>query len=108
MEDKNRKMQEMQMVEQNLQNLVMQKQAFQFELSETEAALKEVENSEDDVFKVIGQLMIKSDKKRIEKELSDKKRVLELRVDAFDKQEKVLNEKFEKAREEFIKANEKQ
>ena len=108
MEDKNRKMQEMQMVEQNLQNLVMQKQAFQFELSETEVALKEVENSEDDVFKVIGQLMIKSDKKKIEKELSDKKRVLELRVDAFDKQEKVLNEKFEKAREEFIKANEKQ
>ena len=37
------KIQEMQMLEQTLQNLLMQKQAFQMEFTETESALKEVE-----------------------------------------------------------------
>ena len=32
------------------------------ELSETKSAKKEIENAGDDVFKIIGQLMIKSDK----------------------------------------------
>ncbi len=61
MEDNTKKLQEMQMLEQNLQNLLMQKQAFEIELSETIAALKEVESSKEQVFKVIGQLMIQAD-----------------------------------------------
>ncbi len=64
-----KKIQEMQMLEQNLQNLFMQKQAFQMELSETEAALKEIEGAKDEVFKVIGQLMIKTEKAKMSEEL---------------------------------------
>mgnify|MGYP001573733989 CR=1 FL=1 len=39
---KENKMQEVQMLEQNLQNILLQKQAFQIELRETKAALKEL------------------------------------------------------------------
>ena len=41
----NQKIQEMQMLEQNLQNLLLQKQAFQMELSETESALQAIADS---------------------------------------------------------------
>ncbi|MCK4501265.1 prefoldin subunit [Candidatus Babeliales bacterium] len=69
------KIQEMQILEQNLQNLLMQKQAFQMELSETVSALKEIEKSSEDVYKVIGQLMIKVSKDKIKEELNNQKMI---------------------------------
>jgi len=97
------KIQEIQILEHNLQNLILQKQAFQMELTETTSALAEIEKSGDEVFKIIGQLMIKTDKKEIEKELQDKKKILELRVKTFEKQENSLMERLEKMKEEFSK-----
>jgi len=43
-----RDIQEIHLLEQTLQNLLLQKQAFQMELSETEAALEEIEKSGDE------------------------------------------------------------
>jgi len=100
----NNKIQEMQFLEQNFQNLILQKQTFQMELSETNSALKEIEKSGEDVFKIIGQLMIKADKSNIKKELEDKKKVLDLRVKAIGKQEASLAAQLEKLREEVIKS----
>jgi len=102
MENDNQKIQEMQMLEQNLQNLLMQKQAFHMELSETATALVEVEKATDDVFKIVGQLMIKSDKKKVIEDLENKKKLLELRVETMDKQEKNLNEQAESLRDELM------
>lgn len=99
-----KKLQEMQFLEQNLQNLIFQKQAFQMELAETTAALTEIEKTKEDVFKVIGQLMIKTEKSKIKKELEDKKRVLDLRIKAIEKQESSLAEQLEKLREEVVKS----
>lgn len=99
------KIQEMQFLEQNLQNLLLQKQAFQMELAETNAALKEIKNAGDEVFKIVGQLMIKSDKKETEKELEKKKELLDLRTKTIEKQETSLTEKVEKLRQEFLKAS---
>ena len=96
------KIQEMQILEQNLQNLFLQKQSFQIESSETLSALKEIKNSEDEIFKIVGQLMIKSDKAKVEEELSNKEKFLEIRMKSIDKQENSLTEKLEKIREEII------
>ena len=95
---------EMQFLEQNLQNLLYQKQAFQIELSETDSALKEIENSSDEVFKVIGGIMIRAEKSKIEAELLDKKKAMELRIKAIDRQENLLSEKLQKVREEILKS----
>ncbi len=103
MENKDKKIQEMQILEQNLQNLLLQKQAFQMELSETQSALKEIENSGEEVFKIIGQLMIKTDKSKIKQELSNKEKILNLRTKAIEKQENSLTEQSDKLREEVIK-----
>ena len=102
MENKERKIQEIQILEQNLQNLLLQKQAFSMELSETIAAKREIEKAGDEVFKIIGQLMIKSDKVKIKEELSNKERLLELRVKSLEKQEILLTEKIDSLRKEFF------
>ena len=83
----NQKIQEIQILEQNIQNLLLQKQAFDMELSESRAALKEIENAKDDVFKLIGQLMIKSDKNKVKEELLNKEKILNLRLSTIGKQE---------------------
>jgi len=97
------KIQEMQILDQNVQNLFLQKQSFQIEISETQLALKEIENSGDEIFKMVGQLMIRSDKARVKEELLNKERFLDIRIKSIEKQENFLTEKLEKLREEIIK-----
>ena len=89
-------------MEQNLQNLLLQKQAFQMELSETKAARREIEKAGDDVFKIIGQLMIKSDKSQVKDELSNKEKLLELRLKSIEKQEIGLIEKIDSLRKDVL------
>ena len=98
----NEKIQEIQILEQNLQNLFLQKQSFQIEFSETQSALKEIENSGDEVYKMVGQLMIKSDKVKLKEELLNKEKCFELKMKTIEKQEDSLTEKLEKLREEVI------
>lgn len=99
--------QEMQFLEQNLQNILMQKQAFQMELTETQSALKEIEGSGDEVFKIAGQLMIKTDKKKVKEELDNKVKILGLRVKTIEKQEGSLAEKLDEFREKVMKSMKK-
>ena len=103
MTEQDRKIREIQMLEQNFQNLLMQKQAFQMELSENKAALEEIEHSGDDVYKIIGQLMIKSDKTKVKKELESKEKILGLRMKNIEEQEKAYTEKLQKLQKEALK-----
>ncbi|MBA7675374.1 hypothetical protein ES703_83607 [subsurface metagenome] len=103
MKNTDKKIQEMQILEQSLQNLLLQKQAFQMELSETQSALKEIEDSGEEVFKIIGQLMIKTDKSKIKQELLNKEKILNLRTKTIEKQETSLTEQLDKLREEVMK-----
>ncbi|MCK4647645.1 prefoldin subunit beta [Candidatus Pacearchaeota archaeon] len=103
----NQKIQEMQMLEQNLQNLLLQKQAFQMEFSEAESALQAIENSGEEVFKIIGQLMVKTEKSKIKEELENKKKMLELRTRTMETQENSLTEQLGKLREEVMKTMKK-
>lgn len=97
------KIQQIHFMEGNLQNLFMQKQAFQMELSETQSAIKEIENSDEDIFKIIGQLMIKTDKQKTKEELSNKEGILKLRIKTIERQEDSLTEKMVNLRKEVIK-----
>jgi prefoldin beta subunit len=101
--DLQEKIQQLQILEQSLQQILMQKQAFQFELNETESALVEVKKTGDEVFKMVGQIMLKANKEDVEKELSQRKDILSLRVKAIEKQENSLKEDSEKLRAEVMK-----
>lgn len=106
-DDTNKKIQEMQILEQNLQNLLLQKQAFHMELSEITTALKEIDSSKGDVFKIIGQLMLKTDRSNMKSELESKKRFLELRLNSIEKQETSFTTQLESLRDEIIKKSKK-
>jgi len=90
--------QEIQILEQNLQSLLMQKQAFQLELNETDSALHSLEKADDEVYKITGQILIKADKLDLKKELAEKKKLLELRLKAIENQESKITERIDRSR----------
>ena len=94
---------QLQMLEQNLQNTLAQKQNFQAQASEMTNALKEVKDTKEKIFKVIGNIMISVEKNRVEKDLSEKKEILDLRIKNLEKQEKSLKEKFDSLQKEVMK-----
>lgn len=99
-----RKIQELQMIEQNLQQFMMQKQAFSMELDETKLCLTELEKSTGEVFKIVGgKIVVKSDKDSLVKEMNHKKDLIELRLKNMTSQEEEFIEKTESLRGEIIK-----
>lgn len=98
------KLQELQMLEQNLQNLMLQKQAFQIELSESQSALSELAGAGDETYKIIGQLMLKTEKTKIKDELENKEKMLDLRLKNIEKQETSLTKDLGKIRDELMKS----
>ena len=102
-----KKIQELQMLEQNLQNILLQKQSFQMELAETESAIAELQNSGDEVFKIVGQLMIKSDKNKISEELSNKQKMIDMKLKTFEKQEDSVTQQLRSLREEVLNESKK-
>jgi len=102
------KIQELQILEQNFQQISIQKQAFQLELNETESALTEIEKTNEDVYKIVGNIMVKMGKSDILKELKEKKDILSLRFKSIEKQESSFREKTEKLREEVVKSMKKE
>ena len=101
-DEKNKNIQEVQFLEQNLQNLFFQKQAFQMEMTETQSALREIENSQEDAYKLIGQLMIRVPRSKIIEELSEKEKFLNLKIKNLEKQEKSFSENLEQLRGKIL------
>lgn len=96
------KVKELQILEQNLSNLNFQKQTFQFELNEINSAFEELEKSDESVFKIVGNIMIKTEKDKLKKELEEKKDIIGLRIRNIEKQEKALRARVEELRKEVL------
>ena len=58
--------------------------------------------SGEEVFKIIGQLMIKSTKEKIVEELKNKEKLLEIRLKTLEKQELSLSDQLEGVRDEIL------
>lgn len=95
------KIQRMQLIEQNLQQLLMQKQQFQSQLFEFESALSEIEKTKQ-AYKIVGNIMVASDKETLKKDLAEKKELAELRVNNIEKQEQQLKDRAKKLQEEIL------
>jgi len=101
-QETNKKIQELQMLEQSFQQILMQKQQFQIELNETKTALKEVEKTKGDIFRVLGQVMVKAESPALKKELKEKQDILSLRIKSIDKQEMGLRQDVERLRNDIV------
>jgi len=99
--DAERKIAELQLAEQNLQNALVKKQKFQSELLETENALKEIDSSEE-VYKIVGNIMISKKKEDLKEELNSRKDIINIRIKSLEKEESKIKEKANALQKEVI------
>ena len=94
-------MQQLQLTQQNLQNILMQKQQIQSQLVELESALTELKTT-DKAYKIIGKIMIASPKENLTKDLKEKKEVAEVRLKNFNNQEEKLKSNLEELQKQVM------
>lgn len=87
------KISKLQLLEQNLQNFLLQKQNFSAQLMEIDNALEELDKSkEKNAYKIVGTIMVSIPKEELKKDLNSKKEVVELRIKNIEKQEKKIRD----------------
>jgi prefoldin beta subunit len=102
-EETEQKIEQLNLFEQNLQNLLAQKQNFHAQLLEIENALEELSKSKDKVYKIVGSIMVLSERNLIENDLKSKKEIFELRIKNLEKQENKFKEKVNEVQQEVMK-----
>jgi len=82
----------LQQLQQTLQGVLTQKQQLELELNEVEQALSELEKLTNAavIYKSIGSLLVKSKKNKVATELSERKELLNMRINVLGKQEERL------------------
>lgn len=105
---------QMQQNQQQLQALSMQKNSVIQEITQSQMALKEIEkltNEDAEIYKIIGEFMIKSNRNSVVIELGDKIENLKIREQTIIRQEERLANKFKQLQEqlkEMVEVNEKE
>ena len=102
MDKPDEKIGQLQMYEQSLQNILMQKQQFQSQLSEIDSALKEMESSTE-TYRIVGNIMVLTKKEDLKKELEEKNSSVKLRITTLEKQEDSIREKAKSLQTEIMK-----
>lgn len=88
---------------QQLQTILLQKQSLQIQANEIDNALEELEKAKDDVFHLVGPVLIKSEKEKLKKELKDSKEDVDLKIKTLERQEKKIRERMREDQERFQK-----
>ena len=101
------KVQQLQLIEQNLRSSLLQRQNLQTQLVEVESALGEIEKT-DTAYKIIGNIMVALPKDQLKKELGEKQEFLSLRMQTLEKQEEKLRSRANQLQSEVLKDTEKQ
>lgn len=101
------KISQLQLLQQNLQNLFLQKQQIQNQSLEIESALMELKST-DKAYKIIGNIMVSSPQDALLKELTGKKDLLDMRLKNVIKQEEKLKENYEQLQQEVVGGMKKQ
>jgi prefoldin beta subunit len=96
------KINKLSMMEQQLQSFLAQKQTFQAQLMEVDSAIDELKKTQK-AYKIIGNVMVLSDKESLVKELEQRKETTELRIKSLEKQETKMREKTGELQSEVMK-----
>ncbi|MBI2445533.1 prefoldin subunit [Candidatus Micrarchaeota archaeon] len=94
-------------LQQQLQLLLAQRQQFEMQLKEIDAASSELDKSAGAVYRAVGGVMVLREKESVKSDLAKEKQELAGRVEFIDRQEKKMTERFTAARkklEELAKA----
>ena len=102
-EDIQQKIQQLQLAEQSVQTLLMQKKQFQAQMIEIDNALKELETAKT-AYKIVGNIMVESKKEELQKDLQEKKETTDIRIRSIEKQENNIREKTSKIQKEVMES----
>ena len=92
---------QLQLMQQNMQNILMQKQQIESQLTELNSALSEIEKT-NKAYKILGKVMIAADKEEVKKELQEKKEVFDLRFKNIVAQEEKFKENIENIQQKVV------
>ena len=95
------KITQLQLLQQNLQNLLLQKQQLQNNIIELESALQETKVTEK-CYKILGHIMVAAPKEKVSKELLERKEMHHLRLKNYLSQEEKLKKSIEDTQKEAI------
>ena len=88
---------EFQKLDKQLQAIATQRIQFEAQLNEIKNAIKEIENSSaEEVYKLVGGVLIKTTRKEALEDLKKKKEVIERGIERFREEENKLKEKLER------------
>jgi len=90
------------LLQQQLRNILIQKEALKLQIAEIDAALNELSRCEEEnVYKLVGNVMIKKRKEEVEKELDEVKEDSQIRINSLESVEKDLIEKIKRIEEKL-------
>lgn len=102
MSDAEKMFEQLQLQNQQMQAIVVQKQTIELQTKEIDSALEELEKTKKaDVFKSVGPILIKTTATKIKKELKEAKEDAGLKIKMLEKQEKEIQEAMEKGQKEL-------
>ena len=87
----------LQQIQQQLQTILTQKSQYEMAVREANRAQEEIKDAADDtpMYLSVGTVMVQKKKETVSAKLSEKVETLELRIKSLEKQEKMLQGKFE-------------
>ncbi|PIZ51424.1 prefoldin subunit beta [Candidatus Woesearchaeota archaeon CG_4_10_14_0_2_um_filter_33_13] len=83
------KINQLQLLQQNVQNLLNQKQQMQNQVLELDSALIELKTTKQ-AYRIVGKIMLAASKEELTKQLEEKREIVELRIKNFAQQEERL------------------
>jgi len=89
------------MQNQQLQAVLMQKQALSMQSREIEKALEHLETASDDVYRTVGPILVKVPGGEVKKQLEDDKEEVDLKLKTIESQEKKLRDKLKESQEKI-------
>ncbi|MBN2421380.1 prefoldin subunit [Candidatus Woesearchaeota archaeon] len=96
------KIRQLNFIEQSLQSVFMQRQQFQAQLVEIDSALIELAKT-NSAYRIIGNIMVASNKEDLKKDLEEKKEVFSARLKVLEKQEAKFREDAQMLQKEIMK-----
>ncbi|MCK5107574.1 MAG: prefoldin subunit [Nanoarchaeota archaeon] len=101
-ESTEKKLQQMQLFEQQIQHLASQKQQIQMQIVEINSAMEELSDKEI-AYKILGGIMVKRNSKDLKAALAKDGKVLALKMEKLEEQEEKIHIKAKKLQEEVLK-----
>jgi prefoldin beta subunit len=95
------KVQQLQLTQQNLQNIITQKQQIESQLAELDSAITELKTTEK-AYKILGKIMVSTSKDQLYNDLNEKKEIFSVRLQNFTKQEETLQKSIDGLQKEVV------